>query len=137
MLSTDHRVCVCVCVCMCVCACVCVLCVCLCVYVCVSVCLCVCVCVCVCVCMKVFWKTDLIQTQELKFKHTQALSRNTKYYTIDCQVCFYRQLFTDAVKPQGCISWSWGALIGLHGVPNCSSWQFGPPYWIVSVHVTY
>ena len=30
-----------------------------------------------------------------------------------------------------------GALIGLHGVPNYSSWQFEPPLWIVSVYVTY
>ena len=32
---------------------------------------------------------------------------------------FCRWLFTDAIKPPGCISWSWGALIGLHGVPIC------------------
>ena len=28
-----------------------------------------------------------------------------KYLTIDAQICFYRQLFANAVKPQGCISW--------------------------------
>ena len=38
-------------------------------------------------------------------RHTHALSRNTKHLTIDSQVCFYRQLFIDAVKPRGCISW--------------------------------
>ena len=91
----------------------------------------------------VFWKTDHLHTKTeihllpVRDSHTHALSRNTKYQTIDCQVCFYRRLFADAVKPQGCISWSWGALIGLHGVPNCSSRQSGPPWWIVSVHATY
>ena len=91
----------------------------------------------------VFWKTDHLHTKTeihllpVRDRHTHALSRNTKYQTIDCQVCFYRRLFADAVKPQGCISWSWGALIGLHGAPNCSSRQSGPPWWIVSVHATY
>ena len=36
--------------------------------------------------------------------YTHALPRNTKYLTIDGQVCFDKWLFTDAVKPQGCIS---------------------------------
>ena len=57
---------------------------------------------------------------------THALPRNTKYLIIDGQVCFYRRLFTDAVKPPGCISWPWRALIGLHGVPGCSSRQSWP-----------
>ena len=70
-------------------------------------------------------------------RYIHALSRNTNCLTMDGQVCFYRRLFTDAVKPQGCISWSWGALIGLHGVPNCSSRQSWPPLWIVSIHVTH
>ena len=69
--------------------------------------------------------------------YIHVLSKNTNCLTIDGQVSFYRRLFTDAVKLQGCISWSWGALIGLHGVPNCSSRQSWPPLWIVSVHVTY
>ena len=69
--------------------------------------------------------------------YIHAISRNTNCLTIDGQVCFYRRLFTDAVKPQGCISWSWGTLIRLHGVPNCSSRQSWPSLWIVSVHVTY
>ena len=70
----------------------------------------------------VFWKTDHLDTRtEIHLLpvcdwHTHALSRNTNYWTIDCPVCFYRQLFTDNVKPQGYISWSWGALIGLYGV---------------------
>ena len=70
-------------------------------------------------------------------RYIHVLSRNTNCLTIDGQVCFYRRLFTDAVKPRGCISWSWGTLIGLHGVPNCSSRQSWPSLWIVSVHVTY
>ena len=36
--------------------------------------------------------------------YTHALPRNTKYLTIDGQVYFHRRLFTDAVKPRGCIS---------------------------------
>ena len=47
---------------------------------------------------------------------THALPRNTKYLIIDGQVCFYRQLFTDAVKPPRCISWPCRALMGLHRV---------------------
>ena len=68
---------------------------------------------------------------------THALPRNTKYLIIDGQVCFYKQLFTDAVKPPGCISWPWRALIGLHGVPGCSSRQSWPPLWILPVCVPY
>ena len=67
---------------------------------------------------------------------THALPRNTKYLIIVGQVCFYRWLFTDAVKPPGCISLPWRALIGLHGVPGCSSRQSWPPLWIVSVCAT-
>ena len=66
---------------------------------------------------------------------THALPRNTKYLIIDGQVCFYRRLFTDAVKPPGCISWPWRALMGLHGVPACSSRQSWPPLWILPVCV--
>jgi len=51
---------------------------------------------------------------------------------IDSQVCFYRRLFIDAVKPRECISWPWGASIGLHGVPGCSSRQSWPPLCIVT-----
>ena len=35
---------------------------------------------------------------------THVLHRNTNYLIIEGQVCFYRQLFTDAVEPPGCIS---------------------------------
>ena len=94
--------------------------------------------------LTIFGKIDHLRaSNEIHFlpvqkRYIHALSRNTNCLTIDGQVCFYRRLFTDAVKPQGCISWSWGALIGLHGVPNCSSWQsWPPPLWIVSVLVTY
>ena len=61
---------------------------------------------------------------------THALPRDTKCLIIDGQICFYRRLFTDAVKSPGCILWPWRALIGLHGVPGCSSWLSWPPLWI-------
>ena len=88
--------------------------------------------------MTVFWKTDHLRTRTeihvlpVHDRHTHALSRNTKHWTIDSQVCFYRRLFIDAVKPRGCISWPWGASIGLHGVPGCSSRQSWPPLCIVT-----
>ena len=50
-------------------------------------------------------KTGLIHTStEIQFsstseRYTHALPRNTKYLAIDDQVCFYRRLFADAVKP--------------------------------------
>ena len=90
-----------------------------------------------------YGKTGLIATTTdihflpVRESCTHALPRNTKYLITDGQVCFYKWLFTDAVKPPGCISWSWGALIGLHGVPNCSSRQSWPPLWILPVFVTY
>ena len=34
--------------------------------------------------------------------HTHVLPKDLR---LDGQVCFYRQLFSDAVKPRGCISW--------------------------------
>ena len=88
-------------------------------------------------------KTGFIHTStEIQFlsiseRYTHALPRNTKYLAIDGQVCFYRRIFADAVKPQRCMSWSWGALIGLYEIVNCSSRQSGSPLWIVPVHVTY
>ena len=87
----------------------------------------------------VFWKTDHLRTRTdihvlpVHDRHTHALSRNTKHLTIDSQVCFYRWLFIDAVKPRGCISWPWGASIALHGTPGCSSRQSWPPLCIVTV----
>ena len=53
----------------------------------------------------VFWKTDHLRKRTdihvlpVHDRHTHALSRNTKHWTIDSQVCFYRRLFIDAVKP--------------------------------------
>ena len=44
---------------------------------------------------------------------THALSRGTKHLRLDGQVCFYRRLFSDAVKPQGCISWPVWPLRGI------------------------
>ena len=91
----------------------------------------------------IFGKIDHLRaSNEIQFlpvheKYIHALSRNTNCLTIDGQVCFYRRLFTNAVKPRGCISWFWSTLIGLHGVPNYSSWQSWPPLWIASVQVTY
>ena len=44
--------------------------------------------------------------------------------------------FADAVKPRGCISWSWGALIGLHGVQTAPHGSLGLPcglYQLVSL----
>ena len=37
--------------------------------------------------------------------HTHALSRDTKHLRLDGQVCFFRRLFSGAVKPRGCIPW--------------------------------
>ena len=71
-------------------------------------------------------KTGLIHTStEIQFlstseRYTHALPRNTKYLAIDGQVCFYRRLFADAVKPRRCMSWSWGALMGHQTAPHGS-----------------
>ena len=52
-----------------------------------------------------FAKTDLMGTNtEIYFvpvdeSHTHALSNDTKYLRLDGQVCFFRRLFFDAVKP--------------------------------------
>ena len=68
----------------------------------------------------VFWKTDLMVTNiEIHFLpvdecHTHALSRDTKHLRLDGQVCFYRRLFPDAVKPRGCISWPVWPLRGIN-----------------------
>ena len=49
--------------------------------------------------------------------YNHALSRDTQHLRLDSQFCFYRQLFSDVVKPQGCISWpAWLAF--LRGVNN-------------------
>ena len=46
--------------------------------------------------------------------HTHALPRDTMHLRIVGQVCFYRRLFCDAVKPQGCISWLVWPLRGIN-----------------------
>ena len=71
----------------------------------------------------VFWKTDRIDTNtEIHFlpvdeSHTHALSRDTKHLRLDGQVCFYRRLFSDAVKPRGCLSWPLWSLRGINKTP--------------------
>ena len=66
------------------------------------------------------WKTDRIDTNtEIHFlpvdeSHTHALSRDTKHLRLDGQVCFYRRLFSDAVKPLGCLSWPLWPLRGIN-----------------------
>ena len=64
----------------------------------------------------VFLKTDLMVTSiEIHFlavdeSNTHALSRDIM--RLDGQVCFYRRLFCDVVKPRGCISWPmWPVMI--------------------------
>ena len=68
----------------------------------------------------VFWKTDrMVTNTEIHFMpvdecHTHALPRDTMHLRIVGQVCFYRRLFCDAVKPQGCISWPVWPLRGIN-----------------------
>ena len=78
--------------------------------------------------MTKFVKTNLMATNtEIHFlpvgeSYTHALPRDTKHLRIDGQVCFFRWLFSDSVKPRGCISWpvwplrginktAWGAIL--------------------------
>ena len=48
--------------------------------------------------------------------HIYALSRDTKHLSLDGQVCFCRWLFSDAVKPRGCILWPVWPLKGINKV---------------------
>ena len=70
--------------------------------------------------MTVFWKTDRIDTNTVIHflpvaeSHTHALFRDTKHLRLDGRVCFYRQLFSDVVKPQGCLSWPLWPLMGIN-----------------------
>ena len=63
--------------------------------------------------MTVFWKTDRIDTNtEIHFlpvdeSHTHALFRDTKHLRLDGRVCFYRQLFSDAVIHEGAFPGLW------------------------------
>ena len=77
-----------------------------------------------------FAKTNLMGTNtQIHFlsvdeSHTHALSKDTKHLRLDGQVCFYRWLFSDTVKSQGCILWSLWPLKGiirLQGVPKLIS----------------
>ena len=71
-------------------------------------------------CVTVFWKTDrMVTNTEIHFMpvdecHTHALPRDTMHLGIVGRVCFYRRLFCDAVKPQGCISWPVWPLRGIN-----------------------
>ena len=83
----------------------------------------------------VFWKINRMDTNtEIHFlpvdeSHTHALFRDTEHLRLDGQVCFYRRLFSDAVKPRGCLSWppwplrginntAWAAKLGSDGRPG-------------------
>ena len=46
--------------------------------------------------------------------HTHALSRDTKHLRLGGQVYFFRWLFSDALKPRGCISWPVWLLRGIN-----------------------
>ena len=70
--------------------------------------------------MTEFAKTGLMGTNtEIHFlpvdeSHTHALFRDTKHLRLDGQVCFFRRLFSNAVKPRGCISWPVWPLSGIN-----------------------
>ena len=70
--------------------------------------------------MTVFWKTNRIdRNTEIHFlpvdeSHTHALFRDTKHSRLDGRVCFYRRLFSNAFKPQGCLSWPLWPLRGIN-----------------------
>ena len=67
-----------------------------------------------------FAKTYLMGTNtEIHFlpvdeSHTHALSRDIKHLRLDGQVCFFRRLFSDTVKPRGCILWPVWPLRGIN-----------------------
>ena len=54
--------------------------------------------------------------------HIHALSRDTKHLSLDGQVCFYRWLFSNTIKPRGCISWPVRPLRGI----NKTAWGAKP-----------
>ena len=70
--------------------------------------------------MTEFAKTDLMGTNtEIHFlpvdeNHIHAVSRDTKHLRLDGQVCLFKWLFSDAVKPRGCISWPVWPLRGIN-----------------------
>ena len=57
--------------------------------------------------MTLFWKTNLQYTNH-------ELSRDTRHLRLDGRVCFYRWLFSNSVKPRGCISWPVWPLRGIN-----------------------
>ena len=73
-----------------------------------------------CVYVTEFAKTDLMGTNtEIHFlpvdeSHTHVLSRDTKHLRLDAQVCFFRWLFSNAVKPREYISWPVWPLRGIN-----------------------
>ena len=73
-----------------------------------------------------FWKTNRIDTNtEIHFlpvdeSHAHALFRDTKHLRLDGRVCFYRRLFSDAVKPRGCLSWPLWPLRGINKTAWCA-----------------
>ena len=85
-------------------------------------CVCCVVCVCVRLCVRVcdcilenrlcghkYWNPFLAVDK----CYSHALSRDTMHLRLDGQVCFYRRLFCDAVKPRGYISWPVWPLRGI------------------------
>ena len=69
--------------------------------------------------------------------HSGTIQIHQVYMTVDGQVCFYRQLFADPVKPRGCTT---GPLLPLRGTNKtvCSAkLPSGPILCIVAVYVDY
>ena len=70
--------------------------------------------------MTEFAKTDLLgRNTKIHFlpvdkSHTHEPSRDTKHSRLDGQVCLFKLLFSDAVKPRGCISWPLWSLRGIN-----------------------
>ena len=60
------------------------------------------------------WTHTEIHFLPVDESHTHALFRDTKHLRLDGQVCFNRRLFSDAVKPQGCLSWPLWPLRGIN-----------------------
>ena len=86
--------------------------------------------------MTEFTKTNLMGTNiEIYYlpvdkSHTHALSRDTNHLRLDGQVCFFRWLFYNAIKPRGCISWPMWPLRGINKtawVPIDSDGRPGQP----------
>ena len=89
-----------------------------------------------CIYVTVFWKTNRINTNtEIHFlpvdeSHTHALLRDTKHLRLDGRICFYRRLFSNAVKLRGYYSWPVWLLRGI----NKTAWGVKP---ILMADLTY